>query len=60
MSKENRGGKREGSGRPARNYPVKQMGIRVPEEVFDECVKACEKITKNFEKKLEKSLRNQK
>lgn len=58
--KDNRGGKREGAGRPSKPYEQKQMGMRVPKEVFDDCVIACEKITKNFEKKLEKSLRNQK
>lgn len=60
MIQDKRGGKREGSGRPARNYPVKQMGMRVPKEVFEECVTACENLTKEYEKKLDKSLHNQK
>ena len=55
-----RGGKREGAGRKSRNYEVKQMGMRVPKDIFDDCVSACENLTKKYEKKLEKSLRNQK
>ena len=51
-----RGGKREGAGRKAKEYPVKQMGCRVPAAIFDICVNFCVKETKKFEK----SLRNQK
>jgi len=49
---DNRGGKRENAGRPAKPYPVKQMGMRVPEAVFDKCVEACKKITEEYEAQL--------
>lgn len=35
-----------------RPYPVKQMGMRVPEAVFNQCVNACKKIIEEFEKDL--------
>lgn len=60
MKQENRGGKREGSGRTPKPYKQKQMGIRVPEDIFQDCVNVCYNLTKKYEKKLEKSLRNQK
>lgn len=60
MEAENRGGKREGAGRIAKPYKQKQMGMRVPEDIFQDCVNACYNLTKKYEKKLEKSLRNQK
>ena len=56
MEKSKQGGKREGAGRKAKEYPVKQMGCRVPAAIFDICVNFCVKETKKFEK----SLRNQK
>lgn len=40
------------AGRKAKTYPVKQMGMRVPEAVFDQCVNACKKITEEFEARL--------
>ena len=49
---DNRGGKRENAGRTPKPYPVKQMGIRVPEAIFDKCVELCKKETEIFEKKL--------
>lgn len=49
---DNRGGKRENAGKKPRPYPVKQMGIRVPAEIFDKCVELCKKETEKFEKKL--------
>lgn len=60
MKQENRGGKREGSGRTPKPYKQKQMGMRVPEDIFKDCVNACSILTKKYEKNLEKSLRNQK
>jgi len=53
--KENRGGFRPNSGRKKLNYETKQMGVRVPVEIFKKCVEFCKKETKNFEKSLQVS-----
>lgn len=53
--KENRGGLRLNSGRKKLNYKTKQMGVRVPIEIFEKCVEFCKKETKNFEKSLQLS-----
>lgn len=58
--KKDHGGKREGAGRKTKPYKQKQMGIRVPDDIFQDCINACNILTKKYEKKLEKSLRNQK
>lgn len=50
------GGNRKGAGRKGKNYPVKQMGCRVPQAIFDKCVDFCKKETIKYEK----GLRNQK
>lgn len=56
----NNGGKRINAGKTPKPYPVKQMGMRVPLEVFELCNEACRKISKKYEINFEKSLRNQK
>ena len=38
---DNRGGYREKAGRKKLPYKQTQMGIRVPEEIFDKCVELC-------------------
>lgn len=50
------GGFREGSGRKPKKYEVKQMGIRVPSEIFDDCVNICKEMTKKFEKSLQNQI----
>ena len=52
--KTNRGGKRPNSGRKKLTYTTKQMGVRVPADIFDLCVKFCKEKTKEFENNLKK------
>jgi hypothetical protein len=54
MEKSKHGGKREGSGKKAKPYPVKQMGCRVPLAIFNECVKFCKEQSLIFDNKFKK------
>lgn len=48
----NRGGKRENTGRKAKIYPQRTMQKKVPEKIYLECVQIVNERIKLFEKTL--------